>query len=643
MKLVLILMVRNEEKILRRCLDSVKGVVSAFCICDTGSADSTCDIAEEFLKENPGCLTKTVWKDFGHNRTLSFNAAQEWVKSQEWDLKDTYGLLLDADMQFVPENVLTTPLTELGYSIVQVAGNLEYPNVRLIRMDHNWVCRGVTHEYWDGPCQFMPKSFCYINDHNDGGCKSDKFTRDLGLLMKGLQDDPRNVRYMFYLAQTFHSLEKWTDAIKWYTKRIEAGGWFEEIWYSMYMISKTYAALDNEAEAELWVQKAYAYRPERAEALYHFVKHLRIKGKPYKAMHYLQLGKAIPLSTDALFVEHDVYTSLFLYEETILRFYIQSSLKDGLSASIQFMMKETPFSMNVYSNLSYYIEPVRSQIVLYPIVRDMIGYDFHPSSISVCDDIHNVRFVNYQINHADGSYIMKDGRYSTENHVRTQNVLALGSSFRHMDDSSVDLPRRESHIKGLEDIRLYRNSRGVLSFVATSLEYGEKIGIVRGTYKVDTASYSDCVAMKSPTNQECEKNWIPISGTDDIIYRWSPLEIGRFEGSELKIHTRYQTPWIFSHFRGSAVPVRVGNELWTLVHFVEHSRPRNYFHCFVILDAFQRKPLRMSNPFVFRKKTIEYCLGVTMKGTQATCFVSSMDDNPLVVSFDTSQLTWFQT
>jgi glycosyltransferase involved in cell wall biosynthesis len=642
MKLVLILMIRNEEKILRRCLDSVKGVVDAFCIMDTGSTDSTCSIAEDFLKENPGCLSKSTWRDFGHNRSLSFNAAQAWLKTHGWDLKDTYGLLLDADMQFVPGTLRNQNLDQMGYTMIQVAGTLEYPNTRVVRMDFPWVCRGVTHEYWDGPTVFLPKDVCYINDHNDGGCKSDKFTRDLALLMKGLDEDPRNVRYMFYIAQTFHSLEKWNDAIKWYTKRIEAGGWFEEVWYSMYMISKTQAGIGNPIEAEMWVQKAYAYRPQRAEAIYHFAKYLRMKGDSYKAMHYINLGKKIPLSTDALFIEHDVYKGLFDYEDTLVRYYIQSSLLDGLKSSVTYLMRDSPMNSNVMSNLPFYIEPLKSQVGIYPIIRDLGGFDYHPSSISICDDIHNVRFVNYQINHVDGSYTMKNGKYSTENHVRTQNAVVIKGVPKMMDDGSVTMPRRDAHIKGLEDVRIYRNAKGVMSFVATSLEYSEKIRIVRGTYNVESATYSDCVVMNSPQNQDCEKNWIPVNDTDDVIYRWSPLEIGRFDGSDLKIINSYPMPWLFKHFRGSAIPVKVGDELWTLVHFVEYSMPRKYFHCFVALNPTNYKPTRVSVPFVFRQKTIEYCLGVTIKGKQATCFVSTMDDSPTVVIFDTTQLVWFQ-
>ena len=158
MKLVLILMVRNEEKILRRCLEAVENVVDAFCIMDTGSADKTCEIATEFLKTHEGCLSHSEWKDFEYNRTRSFQAAQAYVRDiLGWNLKDAYGLLLDADMVFVPGTLREQTLTEQGYTVVQCAGNMEHPNCRLVRMDHYWVSRGVTHEYWDGPTRPLSK------------------------------------------------------------------------------------------------------------------------------------------------------------------------------------------------------------------------------------------------------------------------------------------------------------------------------------------------------------------------------------------------------------------------------------------------------------------------------------------------------
>ena len=45
--IALCMIVRDEEANLKRCLDSVRGLVSEINLVDTGSVDSTIDIAEQ--------------------------------------------------------------------------------------------------------------------------------------------------------------------------------------------------------------------------------------------------------------------------------------------------------------------------------------------------------------------------------------------------------------------------------------------------------------------------------------------------------------------------------------------------------------------------------------------------------------------
>jgi glycosyltransferase involved in cell wall biosynthesis len=640
---VLILMVRNEARILRRCLDAAMDVVDAVCIHDTGSTDATKTIATEFLADHAGCLTESVWSDFGTNRTKSFQTAKEFVLLNGWDPKETYGLLLDGDMVFQPGTLKQTPLTEQGYTIVQVAGALEYPNCRLVRFDYDWVCRGVTHEYWDGPTAALPKSVCWIDDKNDGGCKSDKFTRDARLLEQGLKDEPTNVRYMFYLAQTYHSLGRFKDSIAMYTKRYEAGGWDEERWFSLYMIGQSHLSLGDPIAFESAMLKAHAFRPIRAEPLYKLTKHFRDVSQHYKAYHYLRLGQSIPKPNDSLFVETDVYSGLFEYEKTILDFYVGRA-EEGLIASLGYLLKRTDFLTNVYQNMGFYVKPLDLPLKNHPIDRDCAGSDYHPTSVSCAVGggraIQNVRFVNYVIDQRNGSYTMKEGTYSADHVVRTQNVCWDGETASLMDDASVTLPRREARIRGLEDVRIYPDAVGKLRFLATSWEYSEKIRQIAGIYDIHAHRYADCRLIESPTNAECEKNWIPIPNTQSIVYRWSPLEVGHLEESKLVIDTTHTTPWFFQHLRGSASPLRFGDDLLFLVHYVEYTQPRKYYHCVVTLSATTFKPVRISLPFVFATKGIEYCIGVTASGTSMVCTFSTWDDNPRIVTIPISSLQW---
>ena len=641
-RIVLILMVKNESRILLRCLKALEGVVDAYCITDTGSTDVTRELATDFLQTHPGQLYECEWENFGVTRTESFKAAKRYVEAQGWDLEDTYGLLLDGDMVFVPGTLKDYPLTSVGYTIVQCAGTLEYPNCRLVRMDRDWVCKGATHEYWDGPTTAIAKEVCRIDDRNDGGCKSDKFERDIRLLTEGLEKEPDNVRYMFYLAQSYHSVGKWKECIEMYKKRIAAGSWFEEVWYSHYMIAQAYLQLKDPIRFEAWMLRAYKLRPERAEPLYKLAKYFREQSQPYKSYHYAEIGRTKRVPTDTLFIEKDVYDGLFEYEMTILLFYLG---KPGLRPSMEYLLNRTHHLDNVYSNMGFYVKPLGTPITNHPVLRDAAGSDYHPTSTAVFKvngkTYHNVRFVNYIINRGTGGYMMKEGSYSDAHKVRTQNVLWDGKRGTLMDDSSVSLPRRDARIRGLEDVRVYTDSKGVVKFVATSSEYSENIRILRGTYDMQSHSYKDCVVMDSPTNASCEKNWIPVDGTDDVIYRWSPLEVGTMKDKTLTVHTSHTTPWFFKHLRGSAVPVRIGSELWCLVHYVAYTTPRKYYHCLVVLDE-TYKLQRISLPFVFQNQGIEYSLGMSIQDKNVEFVYSSWDDDPRTTSVSTDAFEWIQ-
>jgi hypothetical protein len=227
--------------------------------------------------------------------------------------------------------------------------------------------------------------------------------------------------------------------------------------------------------------------------------------------------------------------------------------------------------------------------------------------------------------------------------VKTQNVFWDGELERLMEDGSVLLPRNpHAHIRGLEDIRVYTDSKGTVRFMATQREYTDKNRIVGGIYDMRLGRYRDCAVLEPPTPTDCEKNWLPIEGTEDILYQWHPLQVGQLKDNKLVIAKTQDTPWFFRHLRGSAIPFRVDKELWVLTHFVEYSSPRKYFHCMSILDAETYKPLRISLPFAFRKVGVEYCIGMRPLDGSIEFIFSSWDDNPCITEISLGNFEWIQ-
>jgi tetratricopeptide (TPR) repeat protein len=634
MVFALILMIKNEERILKRCLEAVENVVDYFCILDTGSTDKSVEIANEFLKTRKGCLTVEPFQNFGHNRTVSFQNAQNYLKTQSVDLTTVYGILLDADMVFVPGTLKQQTLGAIGYKIIQLNGNLEYYNSRIVRMDFIWKCIGVTHEYWAGPTENLEKNICYIDDRNDGGCKQDKFQRDAKLLEDGLEANPTDIRYMFYLAQTYKCIGKFKDAIKMYKKRIAAGGWAEEIWHSHYSIGECYLKLKDIPKFEAWMQKAFMYRSCRTESIYQLAKHFREAANHYKSYHYIKIGQQIGFpKNDCLFIESNVYKGWFDYECSIVEFYIHP--EKCLRTTIGYMLKLGDYQQNCLSNLKFSVKPVKSTVIKIDLPKPF-GDDFNPSAISVLDyPFANVRYVNYWIE--NGNYLTKDSvDVQTENaYINLETNVVL-----KMNDSSIDLPRFETRVKGLEDLRIFKECNQ-LKFTAISVREYQKdaVRVVYGDYNLD-GTYSNYKVIDSPTNSVCEKNWVNIPETDEFIYGWNPLRIGKIRNNKCYFIKQHSVPALFSLFRGSSPPIKWEHDWLVLVHFVEYSSPRKYYHCFVRLTK-DYQPISVSLPFCFKSSAIEYCISVVnVDNSLIDCFVSFNDSNPHKVSIAFKELEW---
>jgi len=390
-KICLCMIVKNESKIIERCLDSAKSIIDFVSICDTGSTDGTPEIIKNWCKENniPGLVHHKLFKNFGYNRTLSVSLAQDAYPEAD------YLLLLDADMILTIDQFDKCNLHHDQYLTMQYDNQIKYWLTRLIKTSLPWRSVGVTHEYWDLDHSKLSADrnletieklgSLIIYDQKDGGSKVDKFERDKRLLMEGInnQGTPADlkIRYMFYLAQTYFCLNELEKAIEWYKKRAEAGGWVEEVFYSLLQIGMCYKCLYKNAshKREFLIKEtpnskidsslieklsanekqyfalstnylldAWEYRPCRAEPLYYLAEAYRIKGMNNIGLMYALQGKEIPFpKDDLLFVEYQVYDYLFDYEISICANYIGSKFELGRAAQKRLLSKLNQLPLNI--------------------------------------------------------------------------------------------------------------------------------------------------------------------------------------------------------------------------------------------------------------------------------------------------------
>ena len=365
MPVILILMVKNESEIIKRCLDAVDKFVDAFFILDTGSTDETCAIVNTFISENiykkPFKLAHTTFQTFGKTRSESFKLAKEFITNEcLWNVPSSYGLLIDADMIFNLGNFNKETITDYDeYKIIQRQSGLEYHNTRMIRMSIDWKCVGSTHEYWTSGdtrgniinalkiAVIMSDEKMWIDDVSDGGCKSDKLDRDERLLIEDLEDSivTNNLfakqRALFYLAQNYRCKSEYTKAIELYLQRIDVGGWDEEIWASYYNICLMYELLNDLDKSIEYSLKAYEYDNTRSEPLYNIAKVYMLKEDYKSALTYTNMGinmgknKKKILSADLEIYQHGFYVLKF----TILTKISTTTVNELLDAGLNMINK----------------------------------------------------------------------------------------------------------------------------------------------------------------------------------------------------------------------------------------------------------------------------------------------------------------
>jgi glycosyltransferase involved in cell wall biosynthesis len=319
-KIGLCMIVKNESHIITESLTATLPLIDTYCIVDTGSTDNTIEIIKKFyeLHNIQGQIHEKEWKNFGHNRSEALKLC---------DGKMDYILVIDADdlISWTGDGkqdllkVLQASPNVVNFTIRQ--GDLSYTRMQMFKANDDWKYNGVLHEYPSNGKQNQvvkcPTSmFMTSRRLGDRSKCDDKMKRDIAILLKGIEEEPDNERYMFYLAQSYRDDGQTDKAIEWYTKRYEAGKWFEEKYISAYNITKL-------SRSKEWAWKAHECNPKRIECLVSYLSYCRSTNQFSREILAMALyASTIPKPTDQhLFLENDVYDWRIWDELSIIAFY----------------------------------------------------------------------------------------------------------------------------------------------------------------------------------------------------------------------------------------------------------------------------------------------------------------------------------
>ena len=639
-KICLNMIVRNEEKILERSLRSAAPYISAYAILDTGSTDGTCDLIKRVMDEYgiPGVIGNDEFKSFSQAR----NSALDLCRKSSLDF--THILLFDADMELVvtDESVLDA-LDDRNGQVMQKNNSLEYWNTRIVSrsVDTKYVC--PTHEYITSPNGNVNLSGLHFIDHACGSNRPEKFERDVRLLSEELKTNPNDERCLFYLARTYQDMGKTEEAIEYFQKRIDVGGWDEEIWYSRMMMADCYKRIGNMDKFVSTALKSFNDRPWRSEPIVMLAEHYSSLDQYDLAIYFAYKAIETPYpADDVLFIQSDCYDWRAKLVSSIMGFYSKikeyRAISGGHCAELTIMdSKKINWIQNMsLRNYCFYgssiVQKFGARLMRLPQISELpSGYNQstpciikHPSESDKY--LMSIRCVNYTINEW-GGYEFEGPAVKTENYLVDAEIdeNINYSNTRHI--SGVPVPN-SGNIHGIEDIRLVSVNGEVWASASyeSNNDSGRNISISR--FKItESGNVTDFSRMYVDWNKHgTEKNWMPFEfqGKQCFMYSTSPSKWFSVEDDgngesvakdvvSTESPESAHRPWM----RGGSQLINVGDKWIAVIHEVTtksatEGSKRVYLHRFVQFDS-EFKLVGASDPWWFGDAPqIEFCAGMSL-------------------------------
>ncbi len=258
------MIVKNEENNIRRCLNSIRGIVDEIIIVDTGSTDNTKEICALYTDK----VYDFEWiDDFSAARNYSYGLAA----------KD-YILWLDADDFLLPEDrVKLKKLKEtlnpqintvmMNYNTgLDFQGNVifSYYRERLTKRECNFKWNEPVHEYLltEGP--FLETDICITHGKIPGETSSD---RNLKIYEKKLSNlEFLSPRGTYYYARELKDHDNFLEASRQFELFLDTDlGWLEDNISACSELAKCYLKLNQDKRALACLFRSFIYCAPRAE------------------------------------------------------------------------------------------------------------------------------------------------------------------------------------------------------------------------------------------------------------------------------------------------------------------------------------------------------------------------------------------
>jgi len=256
--LSLAMIVKNEEKVLARCLDSIAHIVDEIIIVDTGSTDKTVEIAKEYTTN----VNYFEWiDDFSAARNYAFSKATcdyiMWLDADDYLEESEQEKLLALKETFDPNIDVAIMKYNLAFDDF---GNVTLSNYRerILKRERNF--------QWEEPVHECITPSGNIQRYEIAVTHGEKVRthsrRNIDIYEKQTKLSARGT---FYYARELHTHNRLEDAITQFEKFLNSGqGWKEDNITACFDLFSICISLDQKQRGLAYLFQTFLYDFPRA-------------------------------------------------------------------------------------------------------------------------------------------------------------------------------------------------------------------------------------------------------------------------------------------------------------------------------------------------------------------------------------------
>jgi len=309
------LIVKNEERDLPRCLQSVESVVDGVVLVDTGSTDRTLEVARSSTSRPVYAQSYTEASrqdETGDWKIWDFSKARNVFVREIEERGADYVLWVDADDELLTPDTLRRAFYWDQYDVFGVqleSGGSRWIHHRAWKTGRGIHFQGRCHEYPTyGGHSSTVLADTVVRHHAAPGEGENSNARNKRILLEEFAEAP-TPRTAFYLANTYRDAKCYLEAIPWYEKRISFGRGYRDEWLFAHLYKARCQWWSKDfAGARVTLQQAIVEAPNWSE-LWMELAYCAYEQYDYReAIRYAEVARDKPQPPTLLLRESNKYT-----------------------------------------------------------------------------------------------------------------------------------------------------------------------------------------------------------------------------------------------------------------------------------------------------------------------------------------------